>query len=100
MDVVDYLRVPDVVNLVDGDLRLNLSEGIPVAVVIVAHILVIELRRTCSFVWRSQRLVIPVLNDVYTIGIERRDKQNYGVVQNALNFRIIRGCKSVRNKHA
>src|SRR4030095_12270709 len=36
MYVVDDLWMPNVVNLVDSDLRLNLCECIPVAIVIVA----------------------------------------------------------------
>ena len=39
MNVVHDLRVPDVVNLVDGELRFNLREGVPIAVVIVTGVL-------------------------------------------------------------
>ena len=70
MNIVDDLRMPDVVNLIDGDLRLDLGEGIPIAVVIVAHILVIKLRRIGAFIRSAERFVVPVLDDIHAIGIQ------------------------------
>ena len=61
--------MPQVVNLVDSDLCLYLRERVPIAVVIVARILVIKLRWISSFVRCTERFVVPVLNDVHTIGI-------------------------------
>ena len=69
--VVDDLRMPDVVQLRDGQPRFRLREDVPVAIVIVADILVIELRRRDAFVRRAQRLAIPVAHDVHAVGIER-----------------------------
>src|SRR5687768_18185582 len=42
--VVDDLRMPNVVNLVYGELRFDLRERVPVAIVIVSGVLVIKLR--------------------------------------------------------
>ena len=86
MYVVDDLWMPDVVNLVDRDLRLNLREGVPVAVVIVARVLVIELRRIGAFERRAECFVVPVLDDVNAVRVERRDQQNDRVVENFLNL--------------
>ena len=71
MNVVDDLRMPDVVNLIDCNLRLDLREGIPVAIVIVAGVFVIELRRIGSFVRCAECFVLPVFDDVDAIRIQR-----------------------------
>ena len=70
MNVVDDLRMPNVVNLIDRELCLDLREGIPVAIVIVTRVLVIELRRISTFERRAECFVVPVLDDVYAVGIE------------------------------
>jgi hypothetical protein len=69
MDVMNDLWMPDVVNLVDSDLRLDLRERIPVPVVIVTCVLVIELRRICAFERRAECFVVPVFYDVYAVRI-------------------------------
>ncbi len=89
MYVVDDLRMPDVENLIDDELRLDLGERVPVAIVIVARVLVIELGRIGSFVRRAQSLLIPVVDDVDAVRIRRRHQQNDRVLQNLLNFRIV-----------
>ena len=88
MNVVDDLRMPDVVNLVDRELRLDLRERVPVAVVIVAGVFVIELRRISSFVRRAESFVVPVLDDVNAVRIQRRHEQDDRVVEDLLNFRF------------
>ena len=45
MDVVHDLRMPDIVQRIDCELCLDLRESIPVAVVVVAGVIVIQLRR-------------------------------------------------------
>ena len=80
--------MPDVVNLVDGELCLDLRERVPVAIVIVARVLVIELGRISSFVRRAESFVVPVLDDVDAIGIQRRHQQDDRVVENVLNLRV------------
>ena len=89
MDVVHDLRVPDVVNLIDRDLRLDLGEGIPVAVVIVTNVLVIKLRRIGALEGSAERFVVPVFNDVDAVGIEGRHEQNYCVTQNLTDLRLV-----------
>ena len=61
--------MPDVENLVDDQLRLDLRERVPVAIVVVAGVLVVELRRIGAFVRRAQGLLIPVVDDVHAVRI-------------------------------
>ena len=89
MNVVDDLRMPDVENLVDDQLRLNLRERVPVAIVIVAGVLVIELRRVSAFVRRAQSFLIPVVDDIHAIRIGRRHEQDDGVLENLLNLGFV-----------
>src|SRR6185436_15502955 len=70
MNVVDDLRPPNVVNFVDGDLSFDLRERVPVAIVIVARVLVIELRRISAFERRAEGSVVPVLDDIHAVRIE------------------------------
>ena len=84
MNVVDDLRVPDVVNLIDGQLRLDLRERVPVAVVVVADVFVIKLGRIGAFVWRAESFLVPVVDDIDAVGIEARHEQDDRVVENLL----------------
>src|SRR6185369_13232266 len=70
VDVVDYLRMPDVVNLIDSELRLDLREGVPVAVVIVTGVLVIELWRIRAFERCAECFVVPGFDDVYAVRVQ------------------------------
>ena len=69
VDVVDDLRVPDVVDLIDRELRLDLRKGVPVAVVVVADVFVIKLGRLGAFERRAERFVVPVFDDIDAVGI-------------------------------
>ena len=89
MNVVDDLRMPDVENLVDDQLRLNLRERVPVAIVVVAGVLVIKLRRIGAFVRRAQSFLIPVVDDIDPVRIRRRHEQNNCIAQNFLNLGIV-----------
>ena len=82
VNVVHDLRMPDVVNLVYGDLRLDLREGIPVAVVIVAHVLLIKLRRIGAFIRRAECFVVPVFDNVNTVRIQGGNQQDDRVMEN------------------
>jgi len=66
MDVVDDLRMPEIVQRVDGHLRLDLRERVPVAVVIVAHVFLIKLRRIRAFPLRAQRAPVPAGHDRFS----------------------------------
>ena len=56
MNVVQNLRAPDVVDFVHRELRLDLRERVPVAVVVVADVMVIKLGRRGAFGGRAERL--------------------------------------------
>ncbi len=86
MNVVNDLRMPDIMNLIDRDLCFDLGKGIPVAIVIVADVLVIKLRRIGAFVRRAQRFVVPVFDDVDAVRIKRRNEQDDRVAQNIPGF--------------
>src|SRR5215510_7663346 len=70
MNVVDDLWMPNVVDFIDRKLRFDLSERIPIAVVIVTRVVVIKLRRVSAFGWSAERLVVPGFDYVVAIGIE------------------------------
>ncbi len=70
--VVDYLRMPDVVNLVNDNLRLLLRERVPVAVVVVADVLVVEHGRVRALKGCAESLVVPVLYDIDAVGVQGR----------------------------
>jgi hypothetical protein len=55
----------------------------------VAHILVIELGWTGAFIRSSQRLVVPVLNNIDAVRVERWNEKNDRVAENLLNFGFI-----------
>jgi len=90
MNVVDDLRMPDVENLVDDQLRLDLRERIPVAIVVMAGVLVIKLGRVGAFVWRAQSFLILVVDDIDAVRICGRHEQNDRVLENLLHLRFIR----------
>ena len=69
VDVVDDLRIPRRVQRVHRVARLELRERVPVAVVVVADVLVIELRRIAPFRRRAERGAIVVADDVDAIRI-------------------------------
>ena len=100
MYVVDDLRMPGVVNLVDGELRFNLREGVPVAVVIVACVLVVELGRIGAFERSVECFVVPVLNDVYAVRVELGNEKNDRIVEYLLNLGFARRGKPVSDEHA
>ena len=86
MHVINDLRVPDILDFLDREPRFGLREYVPVAVVIVPGVMMINLRRRCSLIWRAERLVVPVLDDIDAIRIQRRYKQNYAIVENLFNL--------------
>ena len=75
------LRVPHVVQRVYGELSLHLCEGVPVAIVVVAGVVVVQLRRLAALGGRSQGAVIPFGHDRHAVGIERRDEPENHVVE-------------------
>ena len=69
MNVVDDLRMPDVVDFINRQLRFDLRKSIPIAVVVVSDVFVIKLRRFSSFKRRSQSFVIPIFDNINAVGI-------------------------------
>ena len=75
MHVVDDLGVPGVMHLFDHQPRLLLAENVPVAIVVVADILVIELRHRSRLVGSTEPAAIPRPHLVDTVRIQRRHQQ-------------------------
>src|ERR1044072_5883951 len=100
MNVVDDLRMPDVVNLVYGELRLDLRERVPVAVVIVTRVFVINVRRLCSLGGSDERLAGPLLDNIDSGGVERRNGEDARVVGYRRDSGFVRRGEPVRDQHA
>ncbi len=88
MHVVDDLRMPDILQF-RREARFGLRENVPVAIVVVADVLVIELRRRRAFIRRAQRLAIPARHDIHSVGILRRHQHDDHVVENGAELRRI-----------
>ncbi len=96
MDVVDDLRVPHVLNLADGELGLGLTEDVPVAIVVVAYILVIELGRIGAFKRSAEGFPVPVGDDVDTVGILRRNQDEDRILEDCFELRAVFGDQLIR----
>ena len=70
MNVVHDLGVPDVVERIDGQLGFDLSERVPVPVVVVAGVVMVQLRRRCPLRAGAERVVIPLGHDGHAVGIQ------------------------------
>ena len=81
VDVVDDLRMPHVVDRIHDQLRLDLRERIPVAVVVVPGVGVIQLGRVRPFGRRPEGATVPVGDDRDPIGVERRHEPQNHVVE-------------------
>jgi len=99
VDVVDDLRVPDVMDFIDCQLRFDLRKGVPVAIVIVADVLVIKLGRLGAFVRRAESFVVPIFDDVDAVRIQAGYKQNDRILENVLYLRLVAGCQTMRDQH-
>lgn len=76
MNVEHDLRMPDVVDLIDGELCLDLREGVPVAVQVMADVPMIKLGRIGAFIRRAERFVVPILHDINAVRVEARHEQD------------------------
>ena len=74
--VVDDLWIPLRVERVHGVTRLHLREGVPVAVIVVAGVLVVQLRRLGSLGLGVERAPVPVADDVHAVRILRRHENH------------------------
>ena len=81
VDVVHDLRVPHVVDRVHYELRLDLGERVPVAVVVVPDIVMIQLGWVGALRGRAHRTVVPASDDRDTVGVERGHEPEDHVVE-------------------
>jgi len=95
VQIEDDLRMPDVVELGDGEARFSLREEIPVAVEVVAGVLVAEPRRRRALERRAQGLSVPAGDQVQAIGIERGHEQKDGVIEDGAEARRVLGEQTV-----
>ena len=75
MHVVNDLRTPGVVRMLDGEAGFDLAEPVPIAVVVVPGVLVIKLRHRSAFVFGPQPALVPVVHLVHAVRIQRRNQQ-------------------------
>ncbi len=87
VNVVNNLRVPDVLYSGDRIASLGLGEDIPIAIVIVAYIVLPQLGRLAAFIRCVQGFAIPASDDVHAVRIQRRDKDQDGVLADGLKSR-------------
>ena len=81
MNVVNNFRKPFFPKQACNRLRLFQIEHEPIAIVVVAGVVVIKLRRLAAFIRRAQSLAVPIRNDIHAIGIRRRDQNQNCVAQ-------------------
>ena len=71
VQVVDNMRVPDIVNLLHRQPVLYLRQHEPVAVVVVARVGLVNLRRRATFKRGVKRARVPVMDEIPAIRVER-----------------------------
>ena len=99
VQVVDDLRMPDVVDLLDRQAVLGLREHEPVAVVVVAGVGLIDLRRRAPLERRAERLRVPLLDEVPAIRVQRRHEQQDDIIENLPRRRVVLRGEVVREAH-
>ena len=70
VDVVHDLRMPDVVERIDRQLRLHLGERVPVPVVVVPGVMVIQLGWRHPLGGRAKRAIVPPRHDGDAVGVQ------------------------------
>ena len=99
VDVPVDLRVPDLVEELGDDLRLSLRQHEPVAVVVVAGVVLVELQEPRALVRRTDVLAIPARDVVEPIGVERRGEQDDHILTHPLPELVLRGREEVGELH-
>ena len=89
MDVVEDDREPLLVELLGEDARLLLREHEPVAVVVVADVLLVEPRHGAAFPGRAERLLVPVDHEIEPVRIRARDEDDDAVVEDLAGRRVV-----------
>ena len=91
MNVVENLRMPGIDDLLNSKTRLYLGEGTPVPVVIMANVVVPEDDWIGPFVGCAEILFVPVDNELFAVGIERRNEDDDDVMQDGADSRRVAG---------
>ena len=99
MHIVDDLGKPLLIKHARQQLRLNLRQHEPIAVVIVSRVFLIQPRQVRAFIRRANRPLIPLHNDVQPIRICRGNEQHDDVFENRLHFRCIGRCELIGELH-
>ncbi len=99
--VVDVrLRLPLAVHHLGEILGLRQVEEIAIAVVIVPGVHVVEKRQPTAFVLRADRFPVPVRDHELTVGIDVREQQHDGLVEDALRFFVVARQHVVGNRRS
>ena len=99
MFVEPELRKPVVVHRLIHVLGFDLGEHVPIAIVIVAYVVVIEIRHFATFVLGAEIFAIPLGDHDLAVRIEGRDKKNDDIIQSAYGFGVLRGDELVGPFH-
>ena len=99
MLVEPELRKPFVVDHAVYVFGFDLREHEPVAVVVVADVVMIEVGHLAALVLGAEIFSVPLGDHDFAIGIERRDEEDDGIVEAAENFRILRSREIVSPLH-
>src|SRR5271170_6544538 len=99
MLVEPELREPVVVDHVVHVFSFDLREHEPVAVVVMANVVVIEVRHGAALVFGAEIFAVPLGDHGFAIGIERGDEENDGVVEAGKVFGILGGGEMIGPFH-
>lgn len=93
--VVENLRMPAVQHLFRGRPSLNLSERGPIAVIVVAGIVVPDDNGLRTFVGSAEVFFVPINNKLLSVGILRRHQHDDDVMQNGLGASVVFRCELI-----
>src|SRR2546423_15176809 len=89
MNVIDNFRKPFLPKKMSNRLSFFQVRHEPIPIIIVSGVVMVEFWRLASFVWRAERLAIPVRDNVYAVGIRRRDQDQNRIAQNCQRVRVV-----------
>ena len=99
MNIIHKLRKPLLPKEFGDRLSLNQIEHKPVAIIVVASIMMIKLWRRRAFALGAERFAIPVGDDIDTVRIGRRQQQQDRIIKNFLSVGVVRICEIIRQIH-
>ena len=65
----------------------------------ITDVFVIKLGRLGAFIRRPERFLVPVIDDIDSVRIQRRNEQDDGVVQNPPDINVAARRQTVRDEH-